>query len=458
MHSRAAHSKGERSLDKRRPGRLRAGSILPLVALMVTVVVAFLTLTADVMRTVYAAERLQSGVEAAALGALSVSVNPDGEYSSASAENNILAALNIAGGGGGQAWNQAPAGPTSQSGNPETDISFAPEDVTFEFNPADGTDLILRLKARRDGSNAISNFFMPAIFAFNGGNIPQEAYESKPYRIAEVIAQPAARVGAAPQSGAGSGSARAADLAGFAVFPMALSNAQFAAAAAPSGATTSYTIDMVSGGQSVSAGHIKGAFVNLAATGSSLEYYGAAQGNNAIGDLKGLLAYFSGAASTGVTPAAVERGSMLAAFDPNEVNFKQREAEIKTALQQVPLNRNYILPVLADDPNPALGGRHAVVGFAYARLTGIINQSTGAIQPVISLSQSAPTRNATVGDGWCALPPSGRVRMGAPVPPFQARVLQADGVSITPLPRGVVMAPSLSPRKTVTITATAPAT
>lgn len=194
--------------------RASQGSILPLVAFMLALVMAFIAFTADVMRTAYAAIKLQSGVESAALAAYSYGADLQNGFSQANVTDKLFDLS-------GSSWNKAPAGPDSDAGIFESPITFSSGDYSFINNPNDSGESFFRLKARRDGSDAIKLMFVPAIFAFNswsGLPVPSGTDTANTYRSTEVIAQPASRIGEGTPA-TGSLSTRDADLAGFAAFP-----------------------------------------------------------------------------------------------------------------------------------------------------------------------------------------------------------------------------------------------
>ena len=67
------HSR-HRSSNKRNFTDRASGAVLPLVAFIIVLGVAFLAFSVDVMRTAYASSAVRYGAEAAALGAFSSSL------------------------------------------------------------------------------------------------------------------------------------------------------------------------------------------------------------------------------------------------------------------------------------------------------------------------------------------------------------------------------------------------
>ncbi|HMP49930.1 MAG TPA: Tad domain-containing protein [Candidatus Melainabacteria bacterium] len=428
------------------------GSILPLVAFMLALVMSFIAFTADVMRTAYAAIKLQSGVESAALAAYSYGADLQNGFSQVNVTDKLFELS-------GARWNRAPAGPDGDAGIFESPITFSSEDYSFIENPSDSGESFFRLKARRDGSDAIKLMFVPAIFAFNnlqGIPLPAGTDTANTYRSTEVISQPASRIGeGAPATG--SLSTRDADLAGFAAFPLAISNEQFSSAASPLSTTTIYTVDLASNiappATPPAAGHIRGAFINLSPSGSTSNAYGQAQGSASVNELIRLIDYFSSAPSVqAISPYVVERGSSLSVFDPEETSFKELEAQVKAKLALIPTGRFQIIPVLSR--NPVIGtGNNIVVGFARFRLVRIVDSTTGKFQIQMEIGGSALARNASATNNLVSVPTVDGTMMPAPVAPFSARNTGAFGDQIGARSRGIVMAPSLSPRFPDKITA-----
>jgi len=444
-------------LAGRPAARAGRGSVLPVVVFSLGIAAAYLALAMDVMRTVEATRQIQFAADSAALYGYSYAVDSQRNYAPANAQVSIAQRVKSTG-GDASAWNSANSGPGDGNRQGQSPVSFADFDIKLatSANPLDSTDLFLQVRARRDGSDAIRLFFFPAIFAANaflGMPVPPDLNQAAPYRITEVVGQPASRIGAGARLDAPAGS-RQADLIGFACLPLAISNLEFAQAAGPATTQSVYPVDLVSratGYQSTPA-RFAACFVNLAPTGSTSDYYGAYQGNLAIDNLTQTLRYFAaGSAQQVVPPGIVERGAMLGGLDPADPAFVNRKAEILNAFNQLPLNRNYVVPVVRADP--LVGTRNnEVVGFAWLKLVGKLNADGSDFQVSFQIGPPAETplsvRNAAVDNGLRSLVLTGGVatRMPAPVPPFLARRWSPDLTVLDARPRGVVLAPSPSPR------------
>jgi hypothetical protein len=237
-------------------------------------------------------------------------------------------------------------------------------------------------------------------------------------------------------------------LVGCAALPIAISNTQFATIANPADANATVTVDLVRSdsedfGSPPAAGHVRGALVNVAATGGSTNYYGASQGELAIDELVKLVTYFT--PNPGVNwlaPGVVERGSQLSAFDPANTTFGERKSDIVSALGLLTTGRTYIVPVVSTNPDYA--NKSVVVGFA--RLTLVKAVTSGDFDIQFSIPTSAPMRNAAASSGIAGVPVGTTALLPAPVAPFKARawVPATNGIEVRS--RGVVLAPSISPR------------
>src|SRR5579883_1354344 len=119
------------------------GSVLPLVAFALLIIVACLGFSIDVMRNFLAVRKLQFAADAASLYGCSRATNADGSYSIASAKANMASAVLEAGGSRGGAWNFAPAGPANYKAPQNitlnrlwnTGVTFSESDVAFVSNP-----------------------------------------------------------------------------------------------------------------------------------------------------------------------------------------------------------------------------------------------------------------------------------------------------------------------------------
>jgi hypothetical protein len=421
---------------------------MPFLAMTVIVLLGAVGICIDFQRDFQAAAELSYAATDAASYALSMSTSPDGSYTQANAQAQITQALQS----GLSSINLAQLGPQSSAQNQPWSgpVNFSASDINFVPNPnqEDANDFFLQLTARRDGDNALKQFFLPLFNTSltSNANLPLSTINSR--QTIELISQPATRIGPGALNAA-SGS-RAAELAGFAAFPLAISNQQFQSIAAPSQTGTNYTIDLVSS-QSVqnpsAPNHMKGALVNLilSAGTNSDGTYSAAQGNQAINQLEGLISYF-GATSTSQTlaPSLVESGSNLSAFDTADPAFVARQSELSQELASLTMNKYYIIPVLANDPQ--FSSTNSVIGFARLLLSSA-QVTNGVVQSFsVQLGESVPVRNAVAVFGYSNAAPQANTVMPAAVAPFLPRQIDNASGGISTRSRGVVMAPALSPR------------
>ncbi len=440
-------------LSRQRGSFRRRGSVAPFVAFSLLLVVAYVGFSTDVMRNFLCVRKLQFAADSAACYAYSCACNADGSYAPDQAKANMSAALAQCGSLDSQPWNSAPSGPSDRQSAWESGVCFSGADISFvnNPNPDDRSELFLDVTARREGDDALRQFFLPAIYALNSlSGVPAGADLAKPYRQSEAVGQPASRIGQGPPPGRND--ARALALSGFAVLPLAISNVQFETAAYPGQTRTTYVVDLFDSKspqllQPALPGHFKGCFVNVASRGGGAGYYGDAQGNLAIDQLIGLVKYFSPSAdASAVPPAAVERGSKLSAFDPADPVFLTRKAGFLSALRQMPSGRYFIVPVLSGDPS--FSSLNEVVGFARLRLLQILNQGGTELSPVFEIGESVPVKNACHANGVAALAPASvGTPMPAPVRPFVDRSTDTVSNFLSTRPRGVVLAPALSPRR-----------
>lgn len=434
--------------------RSHQGGTLPFVVFSLSTTVAMLAVSVDVMRTIHCASILQNSAQSAALYALRGAFTEDGELRPGPVENNIAQALSEVNGSTGSAWFNAPAGPSDDGSSAQTPVMFEPQDmiVSTSGNTGNPGDLLLTLKARRDGADGLKLKLLPLIYAFNsmtGQPIPQGIDQANPYRVAEVCLQPATRIGAGNSGSFGLVRSNFANPQSCATFPVALSNLQWQTAVQPSQTNLIYTIKIAgskSGTSSTSASEISGCFVNLTPSGNS-DYYGAAAGSLAVSQLYENLAAFSNESPVSLS-AAVEKDSRVSAFDSNSQEFTSRAKLIAARLNRavsVQPGRFYILPVLAQ--NPLINQKNRVIGFSRMRLIRAIFDSTdNSISLEMEIGQSRPMANASIGTRLAAIPATN----GATIQPsdsalnFAPRSFTQSGLAA--LPRGMVMAPALSPR------------
>jgi len=215
-------SKRSLRLGKAARARNQRGAILPWFVLSLVVSIAFLAFTCDVMRTVHAVSVLQFASQSAGLASYRSLFTGDGTLVAADPTQNIFQYLQST--NGAQPWNFAPAGPSN--GISQTPVQFDASDITVVQNDANNkSDFLIQLQANRNGTDGLTMFFLPAIYAFNsfsGLPVPANTNQANPYRVTEVMAQPATRVG--PGAALGSGGQNS-QFIGWATFPIALCNA-----------------------------------------------------------------------------------------------------------------------------------------------------------------------------------------------------------------------------------------
>lgn len=433
------------SIDSR-----KNGAVMPFVAMLVILMLGTLGFSLDVMRDFETVCQLQFAAQTAALFGLSLSTNTDGSYSTANAQSNILAALSAVSAAN---WNTAQCGPVN--GIWTKPVTFAQADISFPTNPLDPSEFFVDVTANRQGNDALQQFFIPLLYTTLARiGVPISVQTMSTAQTIEVLGQPASLVGAGAPLGTPVGTAAAnlaaANLVGFASFPIAISNAQFVTIANPSQTSRSYTIDLVSSTYNgvTSASHIKGCLVNVGTFGSSLNYYGSGQGTLALNQLEGLFNYFIGIRSANtIAPALVEQGSQLNAFDPADPAFVDNLSGITQVLKNPNLlNKYYIFPVLASDPS--FTTTNAVVGFAWFQLNQV-NLTAGSGTPIslsVTIQQSVPVRNASSVTGLSTIPTALGTVMPPAVYPFTPRTWDSSSNGVSTRPRGVVLAPAISPR------------
>lgn len=449
---------GVASMPERMPARQRAranfrsgrGSILPLIAFLLALSMAFLALTIDVMRTVYTCDKLRAAVESAGLAAMCQAGNTTGTAYDATARNNVIYRLQELGGSTGPAWNQAPAGPDSTGSPFDTDITFdtgSPD--LFYPNPDDPREFFLRVTARRDGADSLSMFFLPAIYAFNtwaGLPVPPGLSRVTPSASVEVISQPARRIGAGL---ANSSLAQAADsFSRTATFPLAVGIGGFETARSTTGWQPVNLVSSTAGATTSPA--LKCAFVNVARNQSGTgEYHGQASGSSAVDELMALMDYFNvNPPSSALAPGVVEKESMLSAFDPSAAEFKNMvdNGQLPLRLQALDGSQYLVVPVVLESPTGTANQRLSVAGFARLRLR-LVSVTSSQLNLEAEIGEAAPVCNATVGDGSFYTGPARAINADTAL--FAQRIdpgITVDSLALAPRQRGIVLAPSISPR------------
>jgi len=419
---------------------------MPLLAFSFMLIVGALGIGIDLMRDVETAQQLEFAAQQAALYGVTFAVDQNGQFTnwnaSAPAITNAIVSQSARFG-----W-PAQFGPVGKVWSKP--VTFAGNDVALRVNPQDATESFVDVTADRSGTDSLRQFFWPIFLTrLPASSQAQNSITVSSHQLAEVFSQPATRVGAGAP--AGTASLRSTELAGFAVLPIAISNAQYASLVARSKVGAAVTIDLSTAASAAGPNHLKGGFVNLSATGSTGgAYYGSAQGDLAISQLESLLQYFSKNTQTNLAPAAVERGSQLSAFNPADPAFVRHQNEIRSAVIALPPLRNYILPVLAADPSFA--GVNIVVGFARLQITGFSTSGQQVTQAICTLSDSVPLRNVSSATGMSTIAPNLGNQMQAPVAPFLPRAYRVSDNSLAPRTPGIVLAAALSPYKNPPLT------
>src|SRR5579875_574681 len=438
------------ALPYRSTTRSARGMVLPLVAFAVMLIMATLAFTADLGRDLLASGQLFHAARAAALYGMAFAYAPvyDGSPDLNTVQSNIsgeIASPAVS------SLNRSIAGPSGAAQGGWAPVSFGSDSVSLSPNPDDSTEAVLRVTASLTGASALKTFFLPAVYAFSGQS-GSGAPGMSPARWCEVIGQPAARVG--PGVPTGTAGAGPFNYSAFAALPLAISALEFPAISypVPPGTSTSFTVQLVSSASPGQQGAMKGCLVNVAESGGSSPYYGSAQGHAAIDHLEQLLGYVGAQTNLEpVAPAAVERNSMLAAFDPADPTFASRAGEVAGALNSLvssPQQQPYfVVPVLAADPS--FQNPNQVIGFAYLALKAVQVNSAGVpLSLTVSLGPSIPLPNTAATNEPSGIPASGLAGGGAVSIPQQFSARQVDGSTggITPRYLGVALAPAPSPR------------
>lgn len=432
-----------------RSGRRAHGSIMPFLAVFSILMFGTVGICIDLMRDFETVHQLEFAAQTMACYALSQSTAQDGSYSINNAETNIFNAVINA---NTFNWNYAQCGPLGSSFKSAVwtkPVTINQGDVQFVPNPLDANEFLLELTARRTGQDALQQLFSPILWTNLSGPAPQSLRTLSTHYTVEVVGQPATRIGPAAPLNSQQGT-RAAQQVGFATFPFAIGYPEFAAFS--SGAQITQTIDLVSSTSKGNANDLKGCFVNIAPAANGNSYYGASQGNRAINQLEGLLNYFgANSQQPMLLPAAVEAGSQVGAFDPADPRFSARLIEVANALAPIAkTGRYYIVPVLQFDPQ--FGAINQVVGFARLQLTfniakGSLNSVTARLGDANDPVGSVTMPNASSATGYLTTSPTPGINpMPEPLALFTPRSWDPGTNGVSLRPRGIVLAPALSPR------------
>lgn len=391
-------------------------------------------------------KKLEFAAAAAAIHALSRSVDPiSGKYNEAAARARMLAAVVDEASLAGDVWNVAPGGPGGISSPYEQPVELSADDVEFLHNPDDQSELLLRVTARRRGENALQNLLLPVLQI--GIENPADLQYTELSRTVEVVGQAASRIGkGCLNQGPNSGAERV-----FACLPIAISNAQFRNASMNE-RTLVYIVDIFQSKniKPIAPGRLRGQFVNITAPPSSRTVYGDFRGVTAANDLIGLLRYFEISQPPGaLAPAIVERGSRCAPIDVSDDSIRPLRKQIWQALSKVSLDNYYILPVTAGDP--VKDQVADVVGFARMKLLQVMpideDDPDAGFQLRFEIGESVVMSNTTCAEGSSVVPEFEiGIFLPYPIEPFKPRSFDLKTQRLAARPRGIVMAPVLSPR------------
>ncbi len=434
--------------------RSTCGAMMPVIALFTIVMLIYMGVVIDLTRDFQVRRELQFAAESSALYGLSLAADSNGAYTNDEQTHKRIKEA-ILDTGQQPAWNSAQSGP-NHLGNSliwSTPVTLKKTDIQVSPEAGKSGDLSIQLTARRDDkADVLKQFFLPVMYTANiltGGSVPSSIHTFSTHRTVEVIGQPASRIGpGAPYSS----KERAAELAGFAALPIAISNIQFNGIA---NFTQTHTIDFVSSANPTPAkGHLAGCFVNVAASRDKFgsNYYGTAKDHKDIQQLVYLLQYFATKNST-LLPATVERGSKLNAFDPASKDFNSslQLPNIQLAIDALSLSspplkkRYYLVPVLTD--NLSFTSKNAVAGFACLQL---IKPKFSDKKMLLSLQvrfgKGIIMRNTSSATGFSSIPGNENSPLPPAQKPFQPRKYNLKSNEVTSAPSGVVLAPALSPQ------------
>lgn len=450
--------------------RRASGSILPVVAFSLLLIFAFLAFTVDVMREFLEAGQLRFAARSAALDLLpfvcldasgQMQNNPVCSASGAftgTALSNLTQALNRPNGQSGEAWNQATSNSESGDQNWMQGVTFSPDDLASGAavgNVQDKQDPLLELRVNRTGENGLTLFFMPLVFAFNssmGIPVPQSAASAEQSHIVEVVGQPATRIGSAAPLDSISGKAQAMATARSATFPLAINYDDFKRASLSAGSglfSCTVHLSAPQASQLSAANDLRGYFVNLSNGSQVNASYNEAQDPARVNDLTGTLLYFDSSPSQPVSatlklPAAVENGVQLDRFAPPAV---KANSDLSLVISQLSLNKCYIVPVVREGVSPTT--QCQVLGFSLLRLTAVTATSSGWDFSFV-MGESLPVLNASC-SGLKTIPNFDGTLLpsiyDAQNNPFRVRSYDANNDLIAPRPKGVVLAPVVSPRR-----------
>lgn len=444
---------------------------MPLMAFAMVFSFAFLAFVMDVMREITILAQMKHAAAACALDLLPFAaldehglpdniqvINSDGSFSSTALSSMQQELARQNGESAGTVWNSALDPGIGSETNPQSEIRILASDMVSPSatnpNLNDRNDPILQVSARRRGGQAMELLFMPVRYTaelMSGNAVPDQARRQDLARTAEVVAQPAVRVGAAAAPFAGSSRSQLLFNGRIAAFPLAINYDDFKRLIQSNSSAASLNASLNAktpgSAQSPAASDLRAYFVNLKSGGTVGAYYFDAQSPQSIDQLTGLIEYFSPQASGPKAlelPAAVEQDSLLDRFAVAELSS---DTDFNQVLQTLPLDRCYIMPVVSE--NAAIASQCHVVGFAFLKLRTLTNNS-GNISLQVELGESLPLPNASAGSRFRCIPAFDGSRMSALYDAaesvFKPRDYDFANSSLSARPPGILLAPVLSPR------------
>lgn len=424
--------------------RRKKGSILPMVVFALLFIFAFLSFSVDVMHEILKVQQMRFAARAAASSVLPVAsldadgngqnvqvVDANGKFTN-QALSNMANELNSVSGTNGVEFNS-------------TDLSEGTISSTADNGP------YLKVTAKQRDNEAMELFFIPVRYAaslMTGGATASESdLRIKIVQSAEVSCQPAVRIGPGANSSSQSRRGQEVYTARLTSFPVAIDYDDFKRVVSSSSANTTCTLRISTPGaaQYPSANMIRAYFVNLKQGGAVSDYYYDAQNSSRVDDLIGLIEYFNPSATAPQAvqvPAAVERSVQLDRFSKSAL----QSSDLVSVLGQLPTNKAYIFPVAR-----VQGGTLCdVQGFAFLKLNSVSASNTDCDFSVSS-GESVPVVNCSAGPSLKTIPRLDGSKLPAIFDrsnnPFAPRSFDAINNQMSGTTRGVVMAPTYSPRK-----------
>lgn len=448
-------------VDNSNSSRSSAGSVLPVFVVAFAVAFAFMALVFDVMREFYCAEKLAFAAQCAALDVLPFACQDgtgktnnislcqaDGSFTDVT-RSRLQQALERTSGANAQEWNLAPsASALDKPINIDSQDLVSASAADSGSQIADHKELVLQVRARRAGNDALTMFFLPLLYAgvgVLGQSVPAAVYNNELFAAAEACGQPASRIGAGA-SPASSGDSKAAEIwrGRLACLPLALEATDFESSTAASNQAVSVDVKAVSPGAVSTSGFLRGYFINLAGGSVVNSYYRDAASAAEMDNLVGLWHYFDRSESgPTVIPQAVERGVLVDRFDNSSTSFNNEQ--LRSALSAIAsggLDRCYIVPVVES----RAGSICRVLGFAWLKLQALSEPVPGEFQFRFRADESIVVLNASCSGGLKSIPFVNGERLPAPPAngPFASRAAGSTGIPRRP--KGVALAPALSCR------------